>query len=128
MSESPAVVQIEPQDMLDEKDLEVAISKAIRPLSETVAKMAGSHEEHRDHVHRSLGRIEDSLKKQSSAIGRIDGKVQIHEAQISEMRGKGEKKPIHFNGTHLTLILLGVLGLVAIAGTAVGIDVLGWFR
>ena len=125
MSASPAVLAVTERE---EKELEAAIAKAIRPVSDVVAKMAGQQEEHRDHVKESLGRIEDSLKKQSSAIGRIDGRVESHEAQLSEIRGKGARKPFNFNGTHFTLILLAALGLVAIAGTAVGIDVLGWIQ
>jgi hypothetical protein len=113
----------------EQQQLEATIAHAIAPLSRAVAKMSGSVDEHKDHVHRSLARIEKTQKDQGRELGGISAMVRRHETEISSIQnGKDEKKPFKFSGTHLTLILLGVLGLVAMAGTALGVDILGFFK
>lgn len=103
------------------------IANDVKKISHAVAQMSGSQQEHKDHVHRSLGRIEDSLKKQASKIGKIEGIVDIHEAE-RQARSKGEKKQFHFTGMHLTLALSLGLVVIAVIGHLAGVDVIGVFK
>lgn len=132
---SPPAVAVKDETNFIEAVVETSVVKATQPIARdvqniqlSVAKMIGSQDEHKDHVHRSLGRIEDSLKKQASKIGHIEGIVNIHEAE-RQAQSKGEKKSgFHFSPLHLTLALSLGLVVVAVIGHLAGADVIGIFR
>jgi len=119
--------------LTDEQSVEDIVARHTRPINASIrnielsiAKMAGSLDEHKRTVHRQLGGINKAVRETSRQVGEVAGSVNHHEAEIAELfrSGKGEKKRgSFFQPTHLTLVLWLGLGIVVIIGAFFGVDI-----